>query len=323
MVVQPRQQRPTPRLDDFLSRRRNQATKLDHQAAANAHIRPPPAVDFCVAYQHHPDQHKALRQQQGSRAMRLSELEEQLKDPAAAEALSLFGGCPSIIVEVDEVESPRRTSALPSEPFTPAKCPVIGIVREGANKDDLPPLLDVAVPSREEAERVAAAVAESPVAAMTLVGLTRVGEHLTIPDRLVAESLAYSALQHGAEFQGWLAERKPKPPAPEPEEPPILIDRRADVLHLLLNRPEKRNAYSAAMRDALCEALALATQDPTIERIVLAGKGPNFSAGGDPRRIRPSHRRRHRPRRPHHPQRRQPHAPPSATESKSISTAPA
>lgn len=213
--------------------------------------------------------------------MRLSELEEQLKDPAAAEAMSLFGGCPSIIVEVDETESPTRTSALASEAFTPAKCPVIGIVGEGANKDDLPPLLDVAVPSREEAERVAAAVAESPVAAMTLVGLTRVGERLAIPDRLIAESLAYSALQHGAEFQGWLAERKPKPPAPEPEEPPILIDRQGDVLHLLLNRPEKRNAYSAAMRDALCEALSLATQDPTIERIVLAGKGPNFSAGGD------------------------------------------
>ena len=53
------------------------------------------------------------------------------------------------------------------------------------------------------------------------------------------------------------------------------------MLHLLLNRPQKRNAYSAAMRDALCEALSLATQDPTIERIVLAGKGPNFSAGGD------------------------------------------
>ena len=225
--------------------------------------------------------------------MRLSELEERLKDPAQTEALSLFGGCPSIIVEVDETDlvatasrsahGPSGESSAPA--VGPAKCPVIGIVDLGADKADmpalLPALLDVAVASREEAERLASAVADSPVAAMTLVGLTRVGEHLAIPDRLITESLAYSALQHGAEFQGWLASRERKPPAPEPEDPPILIDRQAGELHLLLNRPQKRNAYSAAMRDALCEALSLATQDPTIERIVLAGKGPNFSAGGD------------------------------------------
>ncbi|MYB39401.1 MAG: enoyl-CoA hydratase/isomerase family protein [Gammaproteobacteria bacterium] len=221
--------------------------------------------------------------------MRLSELEQRLRDPAQAETLSLFGGCPSIIVEVDEADLAGRTSRPPSAPrgassvpaVGPAKCPVIGIVDVGADEADMPALLDVAVPSLEEAERIASAVAKSPVAAMTLVGLTRVGEHLTIPDRLITESLAYSALQHGAEFQGWLASREHKSPAPEPEGPPILIDRQAGELHLLLNRPQKRNAYSSAMRDALCEALSLATQDPTIERIVLAGKGPNFSAGGD------------------------------------------
>lgn len=207
-------------------------------------------------------------------AMRLSELQERLRDPAEAEALSLFGGNPSVIVEVDECE-------LPTEPVAPAKCPVIGIVDSSADKSDLPPLLDVAITTQEEADRVAAAAAESPVAAMTLVGLTRIGERLTIPDRLVAESLAYSTLQHGAQFQAWLAGRERKTPAPEPNEPPILIDRQAGELHLLLNRPQKRNAYSSAMRDALCEALTLATQDPTIERIVLAGKGANFSAGGD------------------------------------------
>ena len=220
--------------------------------------------------------------------MRLSELEERLQDPAQAEALSLFGGCPSLIVEVDETDLGGSASRPPNAPqgasvpaVGPAKCPVIGIAGASAQTQDLPALLDVAVPSLEEAERIASAVAQSPIAAMTLVGLTRVGEHLTIPDRLITESLAYSALQHGAEFQGWLASRERKPPTSEPEDPPILIDRQAGELHLLLNRPEKRNAYSAAMRDALCEALSLATQDPTIERIVLAGKGPNFSAGGD------------------------------------------
>ncbi|MEN8161352.1 MAG: enoyl-CoA hydratase/isomerase family protein, partial [Myxococcota bacterium] len=48
-----------------------------------------------------------------------------------------------------------------------------------------------------------------------------------------------------------------------------------------LDRPERRNAFSAEMRDALCEALALVIQDASLRRVVLTGEGPSFSSGGD------------------------------------------
>ena len=48
-----------------------------------------------------------------------------------------------------------------------------------------------------------------------------------------------------------------------------------------LNRPRLHNAYSAAMRDALVEALrALVAGDD--RPVLLVGAGPSFCAGGDP-----------------------------------------
>ena len=43
---------------------------------------------------------------------------------------------------------------------------------------------------------------------MTLVRLLRHNARTDVPDRLFAESLTYSTLQHGAEFQHWLAGRR-------------------------------------------------------------------------------------------------------------------
>ena len=51
-------------------------------------------------------------------------------------------------------------------------------------------------------------------------------------------------------------------------------------LHVTLNRPHRHNAYSAAMRDALVDALRLAVAAPQL-RIVLDGAGPSFSSGGE------------------------------------------
>jgi enoyl-CoA hydratase/carnithine racemase len=52
------------------------------------------------------------------------------------------------------------------------------------------------------------------------------------------------------------------------------------VLHITLDRPAVRNAYDAAMRDALLDALAIAQADPAV-RVVLDGAGPSFCSGGD------------------------------------------
>ncbi len=54
-----------------------------------------------------------------------------------------------------------------------------------------------------------------------------------------------------------------------------------NVLTLTLNRPEVRNAMSAAMTSALAEQLAKAELDPAVKCIVLTGAGKGFCAGGD------------------------------------------
>lgn len=61
----------------------------------------------------------------------------------------------------------------------------------------------------------------------------------------------------------------------------LLADLDAGVLTLTLNRPQARNAMSAAMNAALAEQLAGAELDPAVKVVVLTGAGSGFCAGGD------------------------------------------
>jgi len=198
----------------------------------------------------------------------LSDLAARLRSPAGAEAFSPLAGRPFVVAEVD---------AVPAPDVAPPACPVIAIAGGG----EVPALVDVVVATEAEAAATTAAIARNPIAAMVLVRLLRHNATASVADSLFAESLAYSSLQHGAEFLAWLAARTKRPPRPEPAEPAALLQRSEGVLCVTLNRPRKRNAYSAGLRDALCEALTLAVEDPSIERVVLDGAGACFSAGGD------------------------------------------
>jgi enoyl-CoA hydratase/carnithine racemase len=53
------------------------------------------------------------------------------------------------------------------------------------------------------------------------------------------------------------------------------------IATLRLNRPEKRNAMSDAMRSEFIEALEVVTADKSIRALVLTGNGKGFCAGGD------------------------------------------
>jgi len=62
----------------------------------------------------------------------------------------------------------------------------------------------------------------------------------------------------------------------------LKLDRPApQVLRLLINRPEKRNAIDYDVRQALIEALRAVPEDEACRAIVLGGVGGVFSAGGD------------------------------------------
>jgi enoyl-CoA hydratase/carnithine racemase len=140
---------------------------------------------------------------------------------------------------------------------------------------------DVAVDGEEQLAQLTDAVARTPQASVTLVQLLRLSASLDAHGGLVAESLAYAALQGGAEFARWLEGRGARVRKPEAE-PPVLVNRRADELGIELNRPRLHNLYNAAMRDALGDALALTAADDSIRAVRLSGRGPSFCAGGDP-----------------------------------------
>lgn len=129
-------------------------------------------------------------------------------------------------------------------------------------------------------DEVATAVEASPLAAVTLVQLLRLSERSTVRDALIAESLAYATLQTSSQFRTWL-EGRTTSATPSPATPAVLVTRDGDELALVLNRPERHNAFSAEMRDELVTALRVAAADPSISTVTLRGEGPSFSAGGD------------------------------------------
>lgn len=62
----------------------------------------------------------------------------------------------------------------------------------------------------------------------------------------------------------------------------VLIEMPEDgVAFLRLNRPERKNALSIALRDALSDYLEELADDPKIRCVVLGSSGPDFSAGFD------------------------------------------
>ena len=205
--------------------------------------------------------------------MSLMELAARLGSTEGYESLSTAAGTPWVAVRLDGQPSP----SFHAQP----NCPVLGIWENNEPPlDEIPDVVDVVAAAKEMAT-LTGAIDRNPVAASVLVRLLRHNDRVGAPDSAFAESLAYSTLQHAAEFRAWLASRESRSPRPEPDTPAVLIERHDDALRITLNRPHKRNAYSASLRDGLCEALELAMVDDSVRHVVLDGAGACFSAGGD------------------------------------------
>jgi len=61
----------------------------------------------------------------------------------------------------------------------------------------------------------------------------------------------------------------------------VEVEQRDGVRHLVLNRPEKRNALNAELIRALGADVEEAACDDTVRAVVLRGEGPMFSSGMD------------------------------------------
>lgn len=61
----------------------------------------------------------------------------------------------------------------------------------------------------------------------------------------------------------------------------VLVSQSKGVCHLVLNRPEKKNAFDSEQWVALTEALLAAQEDDGVRVVLISGAGGNFSSGQD------------------------------------------
>jgi enoyl-CoA hydratase/carnithine racemase len=216
----------------------------------------------------------------------LREALDRLRSPYVTEELSVLVGERLFAVDLDPSANALDAEALDQATHSLARlpCPTVAFCSAddlAGAAEQLAPAFDLFLSSREGLAPLEQAVEQTPLACLALVQLLRQGEWLDIHHGLVSESLVYSVLQSGPEFGAWRAERAAPRERRENPAPAVRVNRTGPRLVITLNRPEKHNAFSAEMRDALAEALRVAIADPDLAEIELRGAGRSFCSGGD------------------------------------------
>jgi enoyl-CoA hydratase len=217
------------------------------------------------------------------RALPLGEAADRLLAADALEQLSALTHAVPFVIDgasVELIAEDRLSAALAVLATVAVPTIAQGLPRPGSAASRLAERCDVVVDGVAGTDLVLEIVNSHPVASTAFVQLLRHSEGCDVHEALVAESYVYAMLQSGAEFADWLS-RHPRKPAPAYAEAAVIASRDGDRLLLELNRPERANAYSAAMRDALCEGLDIAIADDSISAVEIRGRGSDFSAGGD------------------------------------------
>lgn len=214
------------------------------------------------------------------------ELGRFLGAPDAAEQFSPIEGPGVVVLDLAATEMAQadswRGALVDQLPVLPCVTVAIGDDEPGTSKRALADACDVVLRDVGELDPLLAGFTRTPIAALAFVQLLRTASSASTYAGLIAESFVYSTLQAGREFKTWL-EARPRPASKRPDEdgPACRMQRAGARLAITLARPERHNAFSRAMRDALVEGLQLALLDTTIEEVVLRGEGKSFCSGGD------------------------------------------
>jgi enoyl-CoA hydratase len=204
---------------------------------------------------------------------------DALHSADAGATYSPLGSTPWLYLDLDALASLPAQLRSQLQPWIGRRaCPVIGAGE--ATDNPLAAACDLVVADDAEAQMLIDNIERAPLAAMTLVQVLRATELLPITQGLLVESMGFATLQAGPEFRAWLAMRE-RTRSVGADGPPLHIERAGSMLTITLARPDRRNALSVEMRDALVEALDLVASDPEIENAVIDGDGPDFCAGGD------------------------------------------
>lgn len=214
----------------------------------------------------------------------LADAVAQLAAPDATERFSPACGEPVLAVDLGLEGRAISTDALLAARdglrSVPAPCLALVVDEPSPAGRTLVGEFDAVVAAPDEMALLCDRVRAFPQAASSLVQLLRHGAKRGTEEGLLAESWVYSTLQSGNEFAAWLAKRPTREPAHAPDEV-VQVRRELDHLLVRLDHPERRNAMSVAMRDALCDALLLAVADDSLDEVVLSASGPAFCTGGD------------------------------------------
>lgn len=217
-----------------------------------------------------------------------SELAPLLEGWDPWDAIGVLGGLPVLTVLLDDVCAARSVARLAN----PIPVVLIGVHQAGSEL--LATGIDIQLTEipgaprpwvtcnnvADEAARLEECVRANPTAAASLVQLLRHSDPSgTTTSLLAAESWTYGSLQAGAEFDRWLRSRPAMIPAP-PTGDEVITTSENGCLTVTLNRPSRRNAYNAAMRDGLLRAVVPAVRQRQTT-IRLRGNGTNFCSGGD------------------------------------------
>jgi enoyl-CoA hydratase/carnithine racemase len=208
-----------------------------------------------------------------------------LLSPYAEESYSPVTGASFLAVDLRVADAEPSEAALARACVALARLPCTSVAIRAPElapaTEALAGRFDVVADESGELPALLDAIRRAPLAATALMQLLRHSEGRDVHDGLIAESLVFSTLQAGPEFEAWIAERTPGEPGKPPLGPAVLAERRGDLLELTLNRPRRHNAFSAEMRDALVEALRVVVGDPSIAEVVVRGAGASFCSGGD------------------------------------------
>jgi Enoyl-CoA hydratase/isomerase len=205
-----------------------------------------------------------------------------IPDLIGAEANSPLAGSPLRLVQA--LDGPLPDGAVLIGVDREGRLPPLDPVRFDAlvtTRADAPAPWVSAAPARLEAQlaAVTATAEQCPIATAMLARVLRLGEGMDFEASLEIESLAYSTLLGGTEFARWL-EHAPSEDAGAEMTEPVRYAREGDLVTLTLTSPGTRNAMTAAMRDALYEALVNVLEDPSEPRLMLRAEGKCFSTGG-------------------------------------------
>ncbi|MFJ1456409.1 enoyl-CoA hydratase/isomerase family protein [Nocardia sp. N2S4-5] len=196
-------------------------------------------------------------------------------DLSAAEAVRLAAvaerAVPLVVTVLREPPPPQLRPLLSASTLTLVDQPVSERWQQVVTVPDVGAALDTLRRAVDHATRAAIACGH----------LLRQTAALPTTPALAAEAAVYSMLLGGSEFARWLAERGPARADPTPGGEPVRVRRDGAALSVTLDRPRRRNALNARMREELLAALAVADADPAIESVELSGAGPAFCSGGD------------------------------------------